>query len=109
MILQVLADTPQIRDRLDPELPQLRGVTDAGQHEKLRAMDRASREDHFAGCPDTFGAIAGDKFHAARTIAVEDDFGDVGVQQKSEVGTVEVRPQEGAMSSPGSHQRRYSC
>ena len=71
MILQVLADAPQICDRLDSELPQLRGVTDTGQHEKLRAMDRASRHDHFPRCPDAFGAIAGDKLHTVRPIAAE--------------------------------------
>src|SRR6266850_2102350 len=60
MILQVLADPPQVHDRLDSEVPQLRGVADTGQHKKFRAMDRAGREDHFAGCADIPGAIGGD-------------------------------------------------
>ena len=91
------------------ELAQLRGVTHAGQHEELRAVDRARREDHFAGCPHAFGAIAGDEFHAARAIAVEDDLGDVGVQEKSEVGTIEIGAQEGTGRAYAGASRAYAC
>src|SRR5882762_1673504 len=96
MILQVLADPPQVHDRLDSEVPQLRGVADTGQHKKFRAMDRAGREDHFAGCADIPGAIGGNDFHPARAISVEGHFCDVGIQQKRKIRTVEVWPQEGA-------------
>jgi uronate dehydrogenase len=37
MILQVLSDAPQIGDRLDSKLSQLRGVTDTGKLEKAMA------------------------------------------------------------------------
>src|SRR5271170_6640860 len=57
-------------------------------------MDRASREDHLASCPDTFGTVRGDEFYAVRTISVEKYFGHVCVQQKSEVGAVEIGAQE---------------
>jgi hypothetical protein len=43
MILKVLADAPQIGDRLDAKFSQLRSVADTGQHEKPRAVYRAGR------------------------------------------------------------------
>src|SRR5258706_663960 len=60
------------------------------------AVDRAGREDDLARCPDTPGAVSGNDFHAARAIAVEYDFCDVGIEQQRKVFAVEVWPQEGA-------------
>ena len=48
MVLQVLPDAGQVLDHRDLELPQMIGGTDARQHQDLRRIDGAARDDHLA-------------------------------------------------------------
>ena len=48
MILQVLADAAQRHFRLDAVRAQFVRIADAGQHQGLRRIDRAARQDHLA-------------------------------------------------------------
>ena len=52
MILQVLADR-QVDDGLDTVLAQMRGRTDAGEHQQLRRVEGAAGDDHLARRPST--------------------------------------------------------
>ena len=47
VVLQILSDR-QIGDAGDSHLAQMRGRADAGQHQELRRVERAARQDHFA-------------------------------------------------------------
>ena len=47
MVLQILADTRQGVDDADAMLAQFLRIADAGQHQDLRRVDPARRQDHF--------------------------------------------------------------
>ena len=51
VVLQIRPDTRQIDRNVDAVAAQLVGWADSGQHQQLRRVERASRQDHLSGSP----------------------------------------------------------
>jgi hypothetical protein len=57
VVLQVAADIGGIVDDIDAEAAQFIRRTDAGQHQRLRRIDRAAAEDDLARCAAWWNAL----------------------------------------------------
>ena len=51
VVVQVRADAGQVVAHLDAEGAQMLGRADAGEHQQLRRLQRAGREQHLARAP----------------------------------------------------------
>ena len=49
VVLEVLPDARQVVTRVDADRAQLPGVTDPGQLQQLRRVERAATQDHLTG------------------------------------------------------------
>ena len=76
MVLQIFADR-QIDHRLDAHLGEMRRRTDARQHEQLRRVERAERDDHLRCGVDLDTCVALPVFDAPRARPVEPHPGDM--------------------------------
>src|SRR4051794_38812572 len=73
MVLQVLSDAGQMMPAFDAVFGKRRAVADAGQHQKLRRLERARRYDDLAAGADLPRLLALAGFDADRALAFEQD------------------------------------
>jgi len=102
MVLQVAADTRQLVQAVDADRLQVIGRADARQHQELRRVHRASRENDLAAAARYLVAAVDLVTHAHGAIAVEDDPLDQRVGDHLDVVlvTLDRRPQIGARRAP---------
>jgi len=96
VVLQVLADPRQVLHHRDAHLAQVRGGSDAGQHEELRRGHRPRRQDHLpAGERHPLGAVA-DELDAVGALGARLDQhpGGVRPQRHVQVAPQPDRPEE---------------
>src|SRR5579883_1617906 len=94
MVLQILADAGQVMRGLYAVRCKLVGVADAGQHENLRGIDRAGREDDLligAGAKALAILLI---FHCKSAAALDDDALGQGVSGDGEIWPGENRTKE---------------
>ncbi len=72
MIAQILADAAQLMHRRDAERAEQFGLTDAGQFQKFRRVDRAAGDDHLARRPRLATHAADRVSHADAALAFQD-------------------------------------
>src|SRR2546428_11986368 len=95
MVLQVLADPGALdRDR-DALRAECRGVADPRQHQELRRVDDAAREDDLALRPGGAGGTTSQIFDADGAAVFEDDARGERAGLDREVGPAERRTQIG--------------
>src|SRR6185312_7287218 len=73
MVLQVLSDPRQMMRGGNAVLGERSPVADAGQHQQLRGLKRAGRQDYFAAGADQFPFLALPVFDADGALALEQD------------------------------------
>ena len=95
VILQVLADAAQGDSHRDSLRAELVGVADPGQHQQLRRVDRAAREDHLTLRPHDGLLAMADVLDADDTRAVEQQPGHQRLDLHGQVGARQRRAQIG--------------
>ena len=74
VVLEVAPHLRRLRHHRDAEALQRGAVAYAGEHEQLRALDGAGREDHLApGAVDLLPAVGPAHGDADRALALEED------------------------------------
>jgi hypothetical protein len=95
VVAEVAADPAEVDVNVDPHLDQVLGRADAGQHQQLRAVDRAAGQDDLGVGPGGLGFAVVQVVHAGRLAALDDHVRDQGVGVDGEVrpghGGVQVR------------------
>src|SRR5215218_4003729 len=81
-------------------LAQLVAITDSGQHQQLRAVDRAAAQHHFTPCPHHASGPALVELDTDGMVPVEEDLRRSGLGQKSEVRPFECGPQVSIRRAP---------
>ena len=81
-------------------LAELIAISDAGEHQQLRTVDRAAAQHHFATRPHHLPASTLVELDADGTVPVEEHLGRRGLREKSQVGALERRPQVGIRGAP---------
>ena len=102
MVLQVAADTRQVVQGPDAERRQMIGRADARQHEELRRVHHAARQDDLAAAARDLVAAVDHVAHAHGAVLVEDDALDQGVGDDVDVVAVALDggPEIGARRAP---------
>ena len=100
MVLQVCADAGQIVDDPDAVFLQMPGRADAGEHEKLRRVDRAAAQDDFAAGVGGAQRAALPVFDAARAPSVQDQPRRQRAARHMQVGAPARRLQIGVRRAP---------
>ena len=77
MVLQVLSDAGQVMHGGDAVLSHLSAVADAREHQQLRGLECAGRDDDLAPGADLLQRLALPVFDADRALAFEQDAGGV--------------------------------
>jgi hypothetical protein len=96
MVAQVGADARVVRQHVDAHLDQVIGRADAGQHQQLRAVDRAAGHDDLGVGLGRLGLAATQVAHPGGLAALDDDLGDQGAGEHGE-----VRPGQGGVQVGG--------
>jgi hypothetical protein len=101
MVLQVLADAGQMMHRGDAVACERFAVADTGQHQQMRAMKRARRQDHLAAGAQLADLLALPVLDADRALALEQDARGMRLRLHPQVGTVcDVRMNIAARRAP---------
>ena len=100
MVLEIRADAGQVVDDCDAVLLQLPGRADAGEHQKLRRVDRAAAQDDFAPRLDGADRIALPVFQAADAPALKQQAGRHCIGRDGEIGAPRRRLQIGVRGAP---------
>ena len=95
MLLQTLPHAGRIVDHLDAELAELRRGPDPGEHQQLRARERARAQHDFATGPHQRALCAAQAHHAARDPPLEVDAFDLRPRPDREIPPVADRRQVG--------------
>ena len=96
VVAEVHADAAAVCYHVDAHLDQVLGRTDAGQHQQLRAVDRAAGQDDLAVGAGGHGLAVVQVAHAGGLAALDDHLGDQGVGLYGE-----VRPGHGGIQVGG--------
>ena len=95
MIAEVATDPAEVGVDVDPHFDQVLGRADAGQHQQLRAVDRAAGQDDLGVGPRALELAVVQVAHPGRLAALDDHLRDQGVGVDGEVrpghGGVQVR------------------
>src|SRR3954451_10319450 len=73
MVLQVLPDARPVGDDWDAVLGKVPGRADPRQHEKLRRVDRGSRDHDLTSCLNDFYLFASLDLYPGRALILDDD------------------------------------
>ena len=73
MVLKVVADPGRIADDLDPEAPQVLGLSDPRDHQQLRRAEGAAGHDDLASCGEPLLCAAAANDDVGRPPAFECD------------------------------------
>jgi hypothetical protein len=95
MVRQVGADARAVRQHVDAHLDQVVGRPDAGQHQQLRAVDRAAGHDDLGAGLGAGHLTVPQVTHAGGPAAFDDDLRDQGVGEHREVRLGHGRVQVG--------------
>src|SRR5439155_24195391 len=102
MVLKVCADAPKLDSWLDADLAQVIRVADAREHQELRRVEDAAREQHFACDRRTLDLAAPGPLHSGRAgrgrpgaAPVEQDPCRERFRLDGEIWPTPRRPQEG--------------
>jgi hypothetical protein len=88
MVLQVLSDARQMVQGADAVLGQHLPVADAGQHQQLRRLECAGRDDHLAPGAELLALVATEIFDADCALALEQDARRMRLRFDPEVGAL---------------------
>ncbi len=100
VVAQVLADAGDVAHQRDVEAGEFIAVADARQHQQLRRVDRAHRDDDLGVGVHAQARAAVAEVHADRCLVFEADPLHQGASQHRQVGTIhhrmDVGPEDGA-------------
>jgi hypothetical protein len=86
VVAEVHADSAAVHHHVDAMLDQVLGRADAGQHQQLRAVDRAAGQDDLGVGAGGHGLAVVQVAHAGGLAALDDHLGDQGAGVDGEVG-----------------------
>lgn len=92
MVLEISADTLVLDNAIDSRGFEDLGITNAGQLEKLWALDNSSAQYHFAGGVNAVLLTVVDEFHSLGRRAIKYNPRHLCFGQDFEVGSMEVGP-----------------
>src|SRR5215831_15397033 len=93
VILQVLADAREIADDRDIQFAQERRTTDAGELQKLRALDRPRGENDLASGSDSLRLAVSLVLDTRCARAIESESRDVCIRLDGQIRSVDRRPE----------------